>query len=108
MINVCTKFEVSIYLLQRQERQCKIEKMGWFLAVRGPQGHWMVGWLEFNVAFQHKYSYIRDERSLEIAPFDKEHTSSYQPSLVTTLFLRYGKILQENDQFFTTPPASPH
>jgi len=22
----------------------------------------MVGWLEFNVPFQHKYGYIRDER----------------------------------------------
>ena len=25
--------------------------------------HTSVGWLEFNVPFQHKYSYIRDERS---------------------------------------------
>jgi len=24
---------------------------------------WFVGWLEFNVPFQHKYGYIRDERS---------------------------------------------
>jgi len=24
----------------------------------------MVGWLEFNVAFQHNYSYIRDEGKL--------------------------------------------
>jgi len=22
---------------------------------------WLVGWLEFNVPFQHKYGYIRDE-----------------------------------------------
>jgi len=27
-----------------------------------PSG-WLVGWLEFNVPFQHKYGYIRDERS---------------------------------------------
>jgi len=26
-------------------------------------GDWLVGWLEFNVPFQHKYGYIRDERS---------------------------------------------
>jgi len=25
--------------------------------------HWLVGWLELNVPFQHKYGYIRDERS---------------------------------------------
>jgi len=24
---------------------------------------WLVGWLKFNVPFQHKYGYIRDERS---------------------------------------------
>jgi len=24
---------------------------------------WLVGWLEFNVPFQHKYGYIRDESS---------------------------------------------
>jgi len=23
---------------------------------------WLVGWLEFNVPFQHKYGYIRDEQ----------------------------------------------
>jgi len=26
-------------------------------------GMFKVGWLEFNVPFQHKYGYIRDERS---------------------------------------------
>jgi len=26
-------------------------------------GHNKVGWLEFNVPFQHKYSYIREETS---------------------------------------------
>jgi len=26
-------------------------------------GGWLVGWLEFNVPFQHKYGYIRDEIS---------------------------------------------
>ena len=26
-----------------------------------------VGWLEFNVAFQHKYGYIRDESADQIA-----------------------------------------
>jgi len=25
---------------------------------------WLVGWLEFNVPFQHKYGYIRDEGTL--------------------------------------------
>jgi len=25
----------------------------------------MVGWLEFNVRFQHKYGYIRDEAEIE-------------------------------------------
>jgi len=30
-----------------------IQKSGTFL--------WLVGWLEFNIPFQHKYSYIRDE-----------------------------------------------
>ena len=30
----------------------------------------MAGWLEFNVPFQHKYGYIRDERSgMQIYPF---------------------------------------
>jgi len=25
---------------------------------------WLVGWLEFNVPFRHKYGYIRDEGKL--------------------------------------------
>jgi len=25
--------------------------------------YYLVGWLEFNIPFQHKYGYIRDERS---------------------------------------------
>jgi len=25
---------------------------------------WLVGWLKFNVSFQHKYGYIRDEGKL--------------------------------------------
>jgi len=28
-----------------------------------------VGWLEFNVPFQHKYGYIREERSGELSSY---------------------------------------
>jgi len=31
---------------------------------------WLVGWLEFNVPFQHKHGYSRDERSgVETYPY---------------------------------------
>jgi len=30
--------------------------------LRKPYG-WLVGWLEFNVPFQHKYGYIRDDET---------------------------------------------
>ena len=36
---------------------------------------WLVGWLEFNVPFQHKYGYIREERS----GVETGELSSYNP-----------------------------
>jgi len=35
----------------------------WILMTRRLWKQWMVGWLEFNVPFPHKYGYIRDKRS---------------------------------------------
>jgi len=35
-----------------------------------PTLRWLAGWLQFNVPFQHKYGYIRDERSgMESYPY---------------------------------------
>jgi len=35
------------------QSECGNSKPGW----------WLVGWLEFNIPFQHKHGYIRDKRS---------------------------------------------
>ena len=59
MINLPTKFEVSVYPLRRNERWHKISKIGWFGVVRG------------------------HSRSLKILPFDRMRTSSYKRSTVT-------------------------
>ena len=41
----------------------KANTVGWLVG-------WLVDWLEFNVPFQHKYGYIRDERSgMESYPY---------------------------------------
>ena len=43
-------------------------------------------------------------RSLELAPFDRSHTSSYLPSIVTMAiisFARYSDLLVENREIFT-------
>jgi len=37
---------------------------------------WLVGWLEFNISFQHKYGYIRDEQYGDGAANTNEENSS--------------------------------
>jgi len=44
----------------------------------------MVGWLEFKVPFQHKYGYIRDERSgVESYPLTQCKSFPFLVNLVT-------------------------
>jgi len=42
---------------------------GWQWADEQMNKFWLVGWLEFNVPFQHKYGYIRDELNFGGDPY---------------------------------------
>ena len=55
---------------------------------------WLVGWLEFNIPFQHKYGYIRDERSrTESYPLNQWRKASdiLTSTLATILFSSHSK-----------------
>jgi len=46
---------------ERQSAQKRIDKRPETFINETKCTGWLVGWLEFNVPFQHKYGYIRDE-----------------------------------------------
>ena len=75
MVSQCTKFEVSRfthYEAMNYEWRCKMQKMGWFGAVKGHSGSWQ-------------------SKSSAMSPFDRAHTTSYS-TLIETMHLSYNRL----------------
>jgi len=64
-----------------------------------PMEAWLIGWLELNVPFQHKYGYIRDDRSgVESYPLTQWRKASDMLTSTLAAFLFSSQPKRERDR----------